>query len=105
MLIVSLYTVCFPTLEHKLFQGRDLVCLLSTQVHIWYIPSHLLEGALNGCLAPCPKKTNLGGTDFIGGGPVVPILLLLEGLSSVWAESSLGLHPGVVSCHVRWLFS
>lgn len=32
-----LYTFCFSTLEHKLFQDRDPVCLFNTPNCIWHV--------------------------------------------------------------------
>ena len=78
---------CFPTLEHKLFQDRDFV-------YPQLPGSYLLEGALNVCLAPCPRETNsdLRGTDFIRRVLVILTLVLLECPSNVRGERSLGLH-------------
>lgn len=90
-LIIYLYTICHPTLEGKLSDSRHLICLPSTQGHIWYTTLVSSRG-LNWLLA-----LGSGGLMVMWGHRLHQKRLgcphpVLEHLSSVCCERSLGLH-------------
>lgn len=90
LVVIYLYTVCLPTPEHKLFEGRTLYVSPAPSIISGTLHLYLLEGALNWCLVPCPKGTkgNFGGTDFTGRGAAIFTLMFLEHRGTSVVEGS-----------------